>query len=119
MKAVLLLAIAVAHARGADPEKPVLFNTPEADKILAGMQIFPRDNAWNEDISSRPVAANSKAMIAGIGADKRLAYNSDMSFILVPPNQKKVDVKIVDYAGESDPGPYPVPDNAPIEDWPA
>src|SRR5262249_23297950 len=42
----------------------------------------------------------------------------DMCFILVPPGQKKVPVKLTGYAGESDKGPYPVPDNAPIEDWP-
>jgi hypothetical protein len=29
-----------------------------------------------------------------------------------------VPVKLVDYPKESDPGPYPVPDNAPIENWP-
>src|SRR6516225_11335273 len=98
---------------------PVLFNTPEADRILAALQVFPPDNPWNEDISKLPVRPNSKAMIAGIGADKKLAYNLDMSFIIVPPRQKKVDVKIVGYSGKSDPGPYPVPNNAPIEDWPA
>ena len=27
-------------------------------------------------------------------------------------------MKLVDYPNESDPGPYPVPDNAPIENWP-
>jgi hypothetical protein len=57
-------------------------------------------------------------MIAGIGADKSLAYNLDMGFILVPPGQKKVAVKLVTYPGESDPGPYPVPDEAPVENWP-
>src|SRR5262249_18730316 len=61
---------------------------------------------------------NSPQMIAGIGKDKRLAYNLDMGFIIVPAGQKKVPVKLVSYAGESDKGPYPVPDNVPIEDWP-
>ncbi|MFL5340718.1 MAG: hypothetical protein ACJ8F7_11255 [Gemmataceae bacterium] len=124
MTAALLLAALAVGGEPAKPtlpefDKPVLFNTPEADKILAAMQVFPPDNPWNEDISKRPVARNSKAMIAGIGADKRLAYNRDMSFVLVPPNQRKVDVKLGEGAAESDPGPYPVPDNAPIEDWPA
>jgi hypothetical protein len=41
-----------------------------------------------------------------------------MGFILVPTDQKKVEVKLVGYPDESDKGPYPVPDNAPIEDWP-
>jgi hypothetical protein len=98
--------------------KPVMFNTPEADKILAALQVFPPDNPWNEDISKLPVHANSAKMIAGIGADKKLAYNLDMSFILVPPDQKLVAVKLVSYPKESDDGPYPIPDNAPIEDWP-
>jgi hypothetical protein len=98
--------------------KPVMFNTPEADKILAALQVFPPDNPWNEDISKLPVQPVSQKMIAGIGADKKLAYNLDMGFVIVPPDQKKVPVKLVMYAGESDPGPYPIPDNAPIEDWP-
>jgi hypothetical protein len=41
-----------------------------------------------------------------------------MGFILVPPDQKRVEVKLVGYPAESDPGPYPVPDNVPIEGWP-
>lgn len=98
--------------------KPVMFNTPEADALLAKLQVFPMDNPWNEDISKRPVAANSKAMIAKIGAEKRFAYNLDMSFILVPPDQKKVPFKIKSYPDESDKGPFPLPDNAPIENWP-
>jgi hypothetical protein len=119
----LLLSAALA-APGADRPKmpeitaPVMFNTPEADKILAALQVFPPDNPWNEDISKLPVHPNSKKMIAGIGADKRLAYNRDMGFVLVPPDQKKVQVKLGEGAAESDKGPYPIPDNAPVEGWP-
>lgn len=104
-------------------KEPVMFNTKEADAILAALQVFPADNAWNEDISKLPVHANSKNMVASVGNDKPLLYNLDMGFIIVPPNQKKVEVKIAanqgeKYPDESDPGPFPVPDNAPIEDWP-
>jgi hypothetical protein len=112
------------HSSGRDlpkmPEitQPVLFNTPEADKILAALQVFPPDNPWNEDISALPLLPNSKAMIDTIGANKGLACNFDMAFVLVPPNQKKVRVKITSYPDEADKGPYPVPGNAPIEDWP-
>jgi hypothetical protein len=98
--------------------QPVMFNTPEADRILSELQIFPPDNPWNEDISKRPVAPNSTKLIASVGVDKSLAYNFDMAFILVPPDQKRVPVQINQYPDESDPGPYPVPDNAPIENWP-
>jgi hypothetical protein len=41
-----------------------------------------------------------------------------MGFVLIPPDQKKIEVKLTGYAGESDQGPYPVPDNTPIEGWP-
>ncbi len=98
--------------------RPVMFNTPEADKVLAALQVFPANNPWNEDVSKRPVHPNSANIIASIGATKSLAFNSDMSFILVPPGQKKVQVRITAYPGESDRGPYPVPANTPIEDWP-
>lgn len=99
-------------------DKPVLFHTPEADKILAAMQILPADNPWNEDISKRPVHPKSKDVIANMEPNRHLYFNADMGFIIVPPNQKKVEVKIVDYPGESDKGPYPVPDETPIEGWP-
>jgi hypothetical protein len=119
----LLLITAPAAAAADSPQtpmitRPILFNTPEADQILAASQVFPPDNPWNEDISKLPVHPNSAKLIASIGADKRLANNFDMSFILVPPDQKNVPVKLVPPASESDPGPYPVPDGAPIENWP-
>src|ERR1041385_3399658 len=100
-------------------DQPILFNTAEADAILQALEVFPSDNPWNISIDDWPLAANSKAMIAAIGENKPLRCNSDMGFVLVPPGQKKVNVKLTAYSGESDPGPYPVPDNAPIEGWPA
>src|SRR3954462_15684634 len=48
---------------------PTLFNTPAADAIVAAMQIMPRDNPWNEDISRRPVHSNSDAIIAQVTSD--------------------------------------------------
>ena len=50
--------------------------------------------------------------------EKPLRSNADMGFVLVPPGQTRVEVKIVEYPGESDAGPFPVPDNMPIEGWP-
>ena len=98
-------------------DKPLMFNAPDADAVLKHVQVFPVNNPFNEDISRRPVAPNSDAMIATMKDRKTLAYNLDMTYIIVPPDQKLVDVKLTAYADESDPGPYPVPDNAPIEDW--
>ncbi len=113
----------VNHEGRALPELPkfertVSFDTPEADAIVSALQIFPRDNAWNEDVSGRPVHPDSARIIASVGAEKRFRYNQDMGYILVPPGQPKVDLKLVDYPDESDKGPFPIPPDAPIEGWP-
>src|SRR6476620_5450544 len=68
---------------------PTLFNTPQADAIISAMQIFPVTNPWNEDISRRPLLANSAAMIAQIKADlsasrQTLRAFSEMNFVFVP-----------------------------------
>jgi hypothetical protein len=98
--------------------KPVQFDTPEADAICAALEVFPPDNPWNLVVENWPVHPNSQNIVASIGAGKPLRYDPDMSFILVPPDQKKVNVKVVSYPDESDKGPFPVPDNLPIEMWP-
>jgi len=118
---LVIVVLATGAMRAADPAvptAPVLFDTPEADRVLEHLQIFPPDNPWHEDVSGRPVAADSTAIIGSIGADKALGYNLDMNFVIVPPSQPRVPVRITDYPAESDPGPFPVPPNAPIENWP-
>lgn len=99
--------------------RPVPFNTPEADRILATLAVFPPDNPWNEDISGWPLHPNSRKIVATVGVDKPFRGNPDMGFILVPPDQKRVAVRVTAYPAESDPGPFPVPDEMPIEGWPA
>jgi hypothetical protein len=98
--------------------KPVSFDDPAADPILSALEVFPPDNPWNLLVEDWPVAANSKAIVNSVGGNKIFRANADMGFVLVPPDQKKVEVKIVGYPAESDPGPFPVPDNTPIEGWP-
>ncbi len=100
-------------------DKPVMFDTSEADAILSALEVYPEDNPWNLVVENWPLHPKSKAIVSSIGANKPFRYNTDMGFVLVPPNQKKVDLKLVDYPDESDKGPFPVPDNAPIEGWPA
>ena len=122
--AMALVALGLVNAAAARPRPPLptitaplQFGTPEADRILEAMQVFPPNNPWNQDISKMPVAKDSAVLLASIGADKSLGYNLDMGFVLVPPDQRRVVVALHD-SSESDPGPYPVPDNAPIENWP-
>jgi hypothetical protein len=99
--------------------EPISFDTEQADAILSALEIFPPDNPWNIPIETWPVAENSAAIIEAIGLGKPLRGNTDMAFALVPPNQNKIDVKLTSYSTESDSGPFPVPDNTPIEGWPA
>jgi hypothetical protein len=109
---------------------PTLFNTPQADAIISSMQIMPRDNPWNEDISRRPILSNSDAMIAQIKSDlsvsrQNLRAFTEMNFVLVPDNQPRITIPFFNYSDESDldggtdpNGRYPIPSNLPIESWP-
>ena len=99
-------------------EKPILSGTPEADAIVSALEIFPPNNPWNLIVEDWPIHPNSKKIIESIGAKKKLRYNADMCYVLIPPDQKKFDVKLGSAAPESDQGPYPVPDNTPIEGYP-
>ena len=99
--------------------KPIMFDTPDADAIVAKLQVFPKDDLWNTSVESWPVHRNSENLLKSVGLDKHLRTNRDMNYILIPPDQKKVEVKILVYPGESDHGPFPVPDDTPIEGWPA
>jgi len=108
----------------------ILFNTNNADAIVSNMQIFPVTNPWNEDISRRPLLANSDAMISEINSNvgsshRGLELFQEMNFVLVPDAQTLVSNKFVTYAGDSDfnggispYGLYPTPTNMPIEGWP-
>ena len=99
--------------------KPVPFDSPEADAILAALEILPPDNPWNIPVADWPVHPRSKEIVGTVGKDKPLRYNPDMNFVLVPPGQKAVEVDIVENKEESDKGPFPVPADTPIEGWPA
>lgn len=91
---------------------------------IGGCALFPANNIWNTDISTLPVAANSANVIASIGPTGHLhpdfgagLYQGEpigIPYAVVPANQPGVPVSF-QYASESDPGPYPIPANAPIE----
>ena len=109
---------------------PTLFNTPQADAVVSAMQIMPRDNPWNEDISRLPLLANSDAMIAQIKSDLSASRQTlrpfyEMNYVLVPDNQARVTIPFFNYPDESDldggtdpNGRYPIPSNMPVESWP-
>src|SRR5438309_4601875 len=109
---------------------PTLFNTPQADAIVSAMQVFPVTNPWNEDISRRPLLANSTTMITQLKSDLSSSRQTlrpfyEMNYVLVPDNQARVTIPFLDYPDESDldggtfpNGSYPIPSNMSIESWP-
>jgi hypothetical protein len=97
-----------------------------ANVSLKGRRPFPDDNPWNADISKEPVDANSDAIIASIGAERNLHPDfgtvwqgapAGIPYVVVDGRQARVQVQF-QYGDESDPGPYPVPPDAPIEGGP-
>jgi hypothetical protein len=82
--------------------------------------VFPPDNPWNRDVSADPVDDRSSAYIASIGTNVHLHpdFGSNPSYglpyIVVPASQPKLPA-VFSEAGESDPGPYPIPADAPVE----
>jgi hypothetical protein len=94
-----------------------------ASPQLGGCPVFPADNAWNQDVSGLPVDPGSAAYIASINASGKLFLHADFGenqsygipFVVVPASQPMVPINFVEYPAESDPGPYPIPANAPVE----
>jgi hypothetical protein len=94
---------------------------------LGGKRLFPDDNPWNQDVSKEPVDPDSDALIAAVGLDKSLhpdfgtVYDGaplGIPYVVVPGDQPRVPVRFGVSADESDPGPYPIPPDAPIEGGP-
>ena len=87
---------------------------------IGSCPVFPPDNPWNRDISGEPVDARSGAYITSIGSGLNLHpdFGSNpgygLPYIVVPASQPKLPVPFSE-PGESDPGPYPIPANAPVE----
>lgn len=97
-----------------------------AGPSFEGCPVFPADNEWNRDISADPVDPNSDAYINhinGNGSGTKLHPdfgsnpNYGIPYVVVDSSVAKVPVSFT-YSDESDPGPYPIPPNAPIEGGP-
>lgn len=119
--------VGIGHTGGGPPDdsnptSPV----PDlgANANLRGKRVFPADNPWNEDISAMPVDPNSNNLIASIGLNTGLHPDfgtvwagapNGIPYVVVSGSQTKVPINFTAYGNESDPGPYPVPPDAPIE----
>lgn len=97
---------------------------------IAGCDIFPADNIWNTPVDSLPVHPNSAGYIATIGSST--GFHADFGSGVWPPGSNSpIGIPTIDVPGtqsnvavsftyddESDPGPYPIPDDPPIEGGP-
>jgi hypothetical protein len=86
--------------------------------------LTPADSFWHVDVSALPVHAQSSAWITSIGSSAKLKADFGsgtweggpigIPYTTVPGTQPRVPVSF-GYDDESDPGPYPIPADAPIE----
>ena len=133
LTALLLLTLAaffsqprsVSRGQGDSPTElylPMIF-APAPGPQLAGCLLQPADNIWNTRIDGLPLHPRSSAYIASIGQGTSLHPDFGtiwegnpigIPYTTVPGEQPKVAVTF-EYDDESDPGPYPIPPNPPIE----
>jgi hypothetical protein len=124
MRNVALISAAIVVASGCKSSTtPAVDNGDNEPGQSVSRRMFPADNPWNKDISSEPVDPASDVLIATCGANAQLHPDFGTTwlgspigipYVVVKGDQAKVPVSFY-YADESDPGPYPVPRDAPIE----
>ena len=107
----------------------VLYAAPVLNEPLAGRQVFPANNWWNQDISGARSTRGSAQIIDWISgrntnptAVRRLHPDFGpppygIPYVVVAGDQPRVPVTFVDYGDESDAGApglpgYPIPDEA-------
>lgn len=128
---MLILAAAASTAIAAPPPaKTYHYGNMSSADLGVGADLhravpFPADNAWNTDISKAERDPNSKKLIASIpisnglhpdfGSGLYAGAPIGIPYVVVSGDQPKVPIKFNLYGDESDPGPYPVPADAPIE----
>ncbi|MEM7029636.1 MAG: hypothetical protein AAF629_08725 [Chloroflexota bacterium] len=105
----------------------IAFAPQTTPPTISGCDVFPADNIWNTPIDTLPVDSNSDTYVNTIGANNNLHPDFGageyppgsgspigIPYVVVSGTQPTVGVSFT-YADESDPGPYPIPPNAPIE----
>ena len=105
--------------------RPTPTNPPAASgprTVVGGCQVFPTNNPWNQNIANAPLNPMSATYIAAIDSTKQFLHPDfgsnptyGIPYTVVPASQKFVPITFNAYGDESDPGPYPVPLNAPVE----
>ena len=123
----LLGRAAPARAQLVDPPEVAGARMLGSGASLTGRRPFPDDNPWNQDVSLEPVDPMSDVLLASIGLDRGLHADfgtvwdgapNGIPYVVVGGEQEPVPVRWTAWGDESDPGPYPVPPDAPIEGGP-
>lgn len=130
--AAALLAVLACSLRSPAGDDASTLAAPAAPAqpppTIAGCDVFPADNIWNTPVDALPLDLNSDDYVETIGADAPVHpdFGSGdwppgsgspigIPYVDVPGDQPAVPITFVDYGDESDPGPYPIPPDAPIE----
>jgi hypothetical protein len=124
---VITIAVLVTVAACKSSTVPAVDDREPDGVSITGRRMFPADNPWNRDVSADAVDPASDILIATCGANAQLHPDFGTTwdggpigipFIVVRGSQPRVPVTF-DYDDESDPGPYPIPPDAPIEGGPS
>ncbi len=111
-------------AASPQPQRLATPQAPDAPPTIAGCPVLPANNIWNTPVDTLPVHARSAEYIASIGSNTGLHADFGaglwegspigIPYVVVPGAQPAVNITF-DYSDESDPGPYPIPPDAPVE----
>ena len=96
-----------------------LFRDERSPRLPATCAIFPANNVWNHSAAGLQADANSADYIRSIGGDLPLHPDfgpaSGIPFTLTDGGGTPATVLLGSGAGESDRGPYIIPEDAPLE----
>jgi hypothetical protein len=94
---------------------------------IGSCSLFPRSSYWYADVSTLPVHAMSANYVNSVGPAKKVHADFGsgewdggpigIPFTLAPAGTPGAPISF-DYGDESEPGPYPIPTDAPIEGGP-
>ncbi len=97
-----------------------------ANVSLNGRSLVPEGVAWGRDVSKDPLDPDSRRYLQALGLDKPLRPDfgtvwqgnpMGIPYVVVGKGEPRSRVTF-EYADESDPGPYPIPRDPPIEGGP-
>ena len=127
--ACILTCINISFSEPSDGEDIVDFDKMygQFKKEIVGKSVFPQNNIWNTPVDKLPAHPKSDLFVRAIGERASLKPNfgedwetgavAGIPYMVVSSSQLKAHVTFANDF-ESDPGPYPVPNDFPVEGGP-